>query len=363
MNPSKSIDWESSEDLIYVVDKNLDIVEANDSWRQFAAENNGKRLLERGKPINALESMSGGHRERWQALYNVLLSGQLPEYRHTFSCPSPTLHRKFELIIQPRCSPSGEVEYLEHRTRLLSTKPGSKRPKAMVPAAETSEAGVGVEKKPIQIRAFSRPLEGDGGDLVWTHYETGTRVWWLIADAMGHDERAARAAERLRDLVAENVGGSPKSVIETVNAKFIQAYQGAVGMFVTGILCLTDLDLHEIRVCTFGHQGFLTTNNGSMKLKGGMPVGILLDAGPWPEDVLDTSTIGERGMVFTDGLIEQFNSQGEMYSIERLLEAFLNTMDVSLPESLKRIFQSVDEFRNGAAVKDDQTLLGFEFLD
>jgi serine phosphatase RsbU (regulator of sigma subunit) len=52
-----------------------------------------------------------------------------------------------------------------------------------------------------------------------------------------------------------------------------------------------------------------------------------------------------------------------MYSIERLLEAFLNTMDVSLPESLKRIFQSVDEFRNGAAVKDDQTLLGFEFLD
>lgn len=44
-----------------------------------------------------------------------------------------------------------------------------------------------------------------------------------------------------------------------VNATFIQACQDERGMFVTGILCLTDLDLHQIRGCTFGHQGFLTT--------------------------------------------------------------------------------------------------------
>lgn len=230
--------------------------------------------------------------------------------------------------------------------------------------AETPEPDSSPEQRPaIELSASARPLDGNGGDLVWSDHQTDTRAWLLIADAMGHDAPANLAADRLRDLIADNLADSPKTVIETVNDKFLDAYRGKdTGMFVTGLLLLIDLNVQQVRVCNFGHHGLLTARHGLVKIKSGVPVGMLADAAPWPEAILDTETIGERGMVFTDGLIEQFNPEGQMYILDRLAETFSDTLEMPLPESIERIFQSLDEFRNGAAQTDDQALLGFELL-
>lgn len=361
MNDFTSSDWTSTKDLIYLVDRNLDLIRTNDAWRQFAAQNNGEALLKNRRRINVLESISVGQRRRWQALYNLLMSGQLPTYRETLSCPSPGLQRQHELTIRALYSPSGEIHCLQHRTRLLFAKPGVTEPATIIAAAERSESTNNLKKHPIELSAFSRPLEGVGGDLVWTYYETDTRAWLLIADAMGHNAPATQAVKRLGELIAEHLGDSPRAVIETVNREFFQTYQSEeTGMFVTGLLLLIDVELEQVRVCNFGHHGLLTANSGLVKVEAGMPVGMLSEAGPWPEEILDTGTIGYRGMVFTDGVTEQFNPQLEMYCTERLTKAFQDTLDLPLPQSLERVLQSIDEFRDGAAQKDDQTLLGFE---
>lgn len=363
MNDFKPVDRRPTQDLIYIVDEHFDVVRTNDAWRQFAVENHGMSLLERGKRINVLESMHHQHRKRWKALYNLLRRGQFSEYHETFSCPSPGLQRQYELTVQPLYSPSGEVDYLEHRTRLLYAEPVSNRSWASASAANTPKPDTSAETHPIELSAFCRPLAGNGGDLVWSDHETDTRAWLLIADAMGHDAPAARASQHLRDLIADNLSDTPKTVIETVNRKFRDAYRcEGTGMFVTGLLLLIDLDLQQVRVCNFGHHGLLTARSGLVKVEAGMPVGMLSDAGPWPEETLDTETIGERGMVFTDGMVEQFNSEGKMYTVDRLAKAFSDSMELPLFESLHAILQSVDEFRDGAAQKDDQTLLGFELL-
>ncbi|MDI9244740.1 PP2C family protein-serine/threonine phosphatase [Marinobacter sp. CHS3-4] len=362
MSPTKVSEHDPTQDPTYVIDTNLNLVEANDAWRDFATDNNGETLLREGARINVLEAMDGSQKARWEALYKALLRGDIARHTERLSCPSPTLRREYELTIEPRFSDSNEVAYLEHRLRLLSSKPAARLPGIHVPGPETPTSEPGVEKHAVSIQSKCLPLHGNGGDAVWTHHETDTRAWWLIADAMGHDERSNRAVQCVRALVAENLGGSPQSVVQKVNDRFIQAYRNDEGrMFVSGILCLIDMDLHKISIATFGHQGLLTTNMGAVKLEGGMPVGVLSDAGPWPEQVLDTRAIGKRGMVFTDGLFEQFNDTGEMYSIERLYQAFMETQDSSLAESMDRIFRSVERFRDGAPVKDDRTLLGFEF--
>ena len=180
---------------------------------------------------------------------------------------------------------------------------------------------------------------------------------------MGHDAQATRASEHLRDLIERNLSDSPKAVIENVNTMFLDAYRGQeTGMFVTGLLLHLDLDLQQIRVCNFGHHGLLTARHGLLKISSGMPVGTRPDAAPWPETILDTETIGERCMVFTDGLIEQFNPEGQMFTLDRLAQQFSDTMQMPLSESVQSILQSIDEFRNGAAQTDDQALLGFELV-
>ena len=326
-------DRESTQDLIYVVDSNLDLVSANQAWWAFAEENTGEALLRSGQQINALESMSGSHRERWRALYNALLAGQLPAYEESFSCPSPTLRRQYTLSIQPVLSPSGDVEYLRHRARHVSEKPIKGHASPLKPRTEKPDSDVSVRKEPIRIATLCRPLEGDGGDLVWTWHESDTRKWWLIAYAMGHDENATGAVRRMRDLVEANLGDSPETVVEAVNHQFLQTRQQCPEgrpLFVMGALCLIDLNRHQVRVCGFGHDVLMTTNSGVMKIDGGMPVGILSDAGPWHEEVLDTETIGKRGMACTDGLVEQFNNQEAMYTAERLFKTFLETREAPL---------------------------------
>ncbi len=230
--------------------------------------------------------------------------------------------------------------------------------------AETPEPDSSPEQRPaIELSASARPLDGNGGDLVWSDHQTDTRAWLLIADAMGHDAPANLAADQFKDLIADNLTDTPKTVIEAVNRKFLDVYRGRdTGMFVTGLLLLIDLDLEQVRICNFGHHGLLTARSGLVKVESGMPVGMLSDAGPWPEATLDAKMVGERGLVFTDGLVEQFNSDGQMYTVDRLVKAFSDSMGLPLSESLRAILQSVDEFRDGAAQKDDQTLLGFELL-
>jgi hypothetical protein len=354
-------DFHTTEDVIYVLDTNLDLVVSNESWKRYAAENNGEHLLQENARINALNSMSDGHKGRWRALYDELLSGHLREYRENISCPAPNLRRKLELTVRPITSAAGAVEYLEHRTHQVSTGSpltSKQNEKAMV----SEDPKQGSARQPLMLRAFSRPLKGVGGDLVWSHRESESCGWFLIADAMGHDERAAAAAEQLRDIIAENLSGTPSSILEVANKKFLLANAGEDNvMFVTGILFRIDLDVHEARVCVFGHHGFLTSTSGIVEITGGLPVGILMDAPPWPEHVLDTRTLGPRILAFTDGLFEQFNSLGEMYTIERIAAKFLETMNVTLSESIRQIIQSIDEFRNGAGVKDDQSVMGFEF--
>lgn len=354
--------WETTQDLVYVLDDALELVWFNDSWRRFAAENNGDRLLEPGRRLNALESMSGGHRVRWHALYRALLSGQLPEYRERFACPSPTMRRTYALEVIRSDAPGGEGALLVHRARLVEESPApgveyDQQAEYDDRARPRSDQG----REPIRASAFCRPLDGVGGDVVWSHRDPAGRAWFLIGDAMGHDADAAQAALRVRQLVEDHLGARPAETLDIVNRVFVREHLGRPSiMFVTGILFLIDLDMHEVRVCAFGHHGFLATAAGLVEIEGGMPIGVLEEPDAWPEQVLDTRDLGQRTLAFTDGIIEQFNEAGEMYTIERVATKFLETMKVPLTDSIREIVQSVDRFRGAAAVKDDQTILGFE---
>jgi len=116
----------------------------------------------------------------------------------------------------------------------------------------------------------------------------------------------------------------------------------------------------RIQVCSFAHEGPIFSNCGRLVIPTGLPVGVLGEAEPWPELSLDLAQLGQRFLLCSDGLAEQFNAEGEMFGGERLEECFLRGRALPVPELVTELMAKVEAFRGSALVKDDRTLLAVE---
>jgi serine phosphatase RsbU (regulator of sigma subunit) len=112
-----------------------------------------------------------------------------------------------------------------------------------------------------------------------------------------------------------------------------------------------------------GHEGPIFSRTGEVKIENGPPVGLLEEMGPWPDNAIDLVEHGTRFLVFSDGIIEQFNIGGEMFGTDGLLRAFRNNLDRPLDDMVRRIVDELGRFRGSALTKDDQTLLALELID
>ena len=90
----------------------------------------------------------------------------------------------------------------------------------------------------------------------------------------------------------------------------------------------------------------------------GMKAGKLF-ASSLQEEVQDVHS-GDLLLVFTDGVSETMNRQGEEYGFERLEELLLQHGERSPDEVLDRILDSVRSFRGGTDTQDDMTLMALE---
>jgi len=86
-----------------------------------------------------------------------------------------------------------------------------------------------------------------------------------------------------------------------------------------------------------------------------MPFGISVDA------TYETGTVelepGDALILFTDGVIEAFNAQGEEFSDPRWLNAIRNLPDDDAGRSLDFLIRRVDEFVGNTRQSDDITCL------
>jgi sigma-B regulation protein RsbU (phosphoserine phosphatase) len=87
----------------------------------------------------------------------------------------------------------------------------------------------------------------------------------------------------------------------------------------------------------------------------GIPLGLIADAEH--EEVVLHGKPGDLVLLYSDGLPDQANEQGEEYGRDRLLEALRRACDLSPQAVVDAVFADLDEFSAGAGPSDDQTLL------
>ena len=75
------------------------------------------------------------------------------------------------------------------------------------------------------------------------------------------------------------------------------------------------------------------------------------------EEIFPLSS-GDRVFLFSDGIVEAINHEGETYGLDRLARAAAACRDQDISGITKGILEDVLLFTGGARIMDDMTLVG-----
>ncbi|MDX1412440.1 MAG: PP2C family protein-serine/threonine phosphatase, partial [Nitrospirales bacterium] len=114
---------------------------------------------------------------------------------------------------------------------------------------------------------------------------------------------------------------------------------------------------------TAGHPGgVLVRSNGNSLVLGARtwPIGFM------PNESYATQSLtlqsGDRLYLFSDGVFEVMNPQGDIWGVERLRMTMEKTAGQSMSIGLKDIIQESQRWQVHATFGDDVALVGLEFL-
>ncbi len=361
-------------DTLYVTDRDLNVVYSNEEWARFATSNTGAALLGGRAPVNLLDNFVGRQCDHWQHIYRLLREGRLPHHQERMDCSSPDERRIYQLRVTPRRDESGEVAWFIHHNvrvdgklevvdRVAGQLDQLKHPRALSREFHDRIVDRQIRVPSFEIASHFEPLEEIGGDLVWhREYPNGT-CDLIQADVMGHGADAGAMAAKMAVILDElaAVDLRPAETVAALNSAMRRIIPDGEVMFATGLCLRFEENRDRVICCDFGHESPIFSRSGAIEVKNGLPVGLVERNNPWLETTLDLLEHGTRFLVFSDGIIEQFNSDGAMFGVRGLSRAFRAAIDLPVEQMLDRIIAKLRAFQGSALAKDDQTLLAIEF--
>ena len=204
--------------------------------------------------------------------------------------------------------------------------------------------------------AATLPCRSIGGDFFDYIDRPDGALAFALGDVAGKGPPAALLGALMQgSLAAEGSGGAgPAATMTTVNTALVR--RGIQGRFVTLFYAVLYPDGRLI-YCNAGHNApVLVTAGGVERLEtGGMVVGLFDGVGF--DDGTATLRPGDYLVLFSDGVSEAMNPDGEEYGDDRLLECLTGVTGSECEPCLHAIFASVDRFTAGAAQHDDVTAM------
>ena len=219
-----------------------------------------------------------------------------------------------------------------------------------------------------------RPCEQLAGDALNVFPLGSEHIGMYVLDVSGHGVPAALlavAATRLlsdaRDsdsIVLRSAGGLPRpadpaQVAQRLNRKF--PWNPATGQFLTLFYAVLHVPTRRLEFVCAGHPGALRIRRDSAVTVldgGGMPIGV---ADSFEQETVQLEP-GDRLYLYSDGITDVFDAKVELFGLERLRQAIVDSRSIPLAESLESAIRQADRWRNGAPAQDDISILGIECL-
>ena len=187
---------------------------------------------------------------------------------------------------------------------------------------------------------------------------------WLIivADASGHGPAAATIMAMLQAIVHAYTPETrePGCVLEHMNQQM--ARKKIEGSFTTALAAIIDPTSGSFAYASAGHHApLLREPDGRVSElsceEGGPPLAVDPDAAIGGR--IHVLQPGQTVLLYTDGVIEQANPQGDRFQLAGLTQAFAQAD--GLPRHiLDQVGEAARRHRAGAKIEDDRTLLALQ---
>ena len=202
----------------------------------------------------------------------------------------------------------------------------------------------------------ARQVGGDFYDVIELP-PPGNRLGLFIADVADKGMPAALFMALTRTLIhaAVKETSSPAEALRRVNELLLPDTKQ--GMFVTAVYSVLDLTTGELTYANAGHNPPLWVRRDSVErlTRTGVALGASEDA-HMTERTIQLAE-GESLLLYTDGLTEAFNLEGDMFGEERLLRALGWQASISADDMIKMVESALDDFAGAAPPSDDLTML------
>jgi sigma-B regulation protein RsbU (phosphoserine phosphatase) len=218
------------------------------------------------------------------------------------------------------------------------------------------------EREEIDLYALMRPEKEVGGDFYDFFMVDGNTLAVIIADVSGKGVPAALFMVIAKTLIKNDAqaGKSPREVFERVNN--ILCENNEADMFVTAFMAYLDLRSGGLTCVNAGHNPPLLTRGGKFEWAKFKPGFVLAGMGNMTyEQTTLTMQPDDTLYIYTDGVTEAMDLNGELWGDERLKDALARYVDVSSQELTDFIKKEIDRFTDGAEQADDITMLALRY--
>ncbi len=218
----------------------------------------------------------------------------------------------------------------------------------------------------LETEVIYRPMGEVGGDIYDIFEVRPGVVRIFLADATGHGVQAALVTMIIKGEF-EKIKMSddqPSILLEQMNSTFVETYK-TLKMFFTCIVLDVDYNEHSINYASAGHPTqYMVTGAGLRELpRTGRMVG-LIEVVSYRNVQMDFCE-GDKLILFTDGIFEEFNSRGEAYGEDRMKGIIQDKRNLRVQGIIEEIFQDLQGFMgNDRPVNDndDITVIGLQYL-
>ena len=212
----------------------------------------------------------------------------------------------------------------------------------------------------FDLAARATPAGEVGGDFYDFIPLPDDRWGLVIADVSGKGVPAALLMALSRSLIRSYSRERP-SILEALHAANSFVIEDTRSeMFVTCFYAVIDPNSRTLTYVNAGHNPAVINRADAhvrMLPATGTPLGVLDEPG-FSEETCPLEP-GDVVIMYTDGITEAVNAQGEQFGVARLQEVLKNSAQLPADKIVQRTMTAVETFASGQAQFDDMTIVLF----
>jgi sigma-B regulation protein RsbU (phosphoserine phosphatase) len=209
--------------------------------------------------------------------------------------------------------------------------------------------------KNLTVEAYHSPARTVGGDFGVVHPEGDDSLSIVVADVSGHGVGSALMANRIYSETLHALGrnSEPGTLLRELH-HFVHTRIPVDGFFFTMAAARFSHDGRRLSFSAASQPPAILVSNGTLRRlesRNGI-LGCLAETIPSEPSIEVELSPGDRLILYTDGLVEVFNSLDDMLGVEGLEDLVLQSATLPLADMQKTILNGVAAWRHGPLADD-----------